>query len=60
MKQHVLGDLIVRDLPDCDLIRAGIRYPPRALDGRGYPDGLAGEDIPLVAGSSRSPTHSRR
>ncbi|HSS36005.1 MAG TPA: HD domain-containing phosphohydrolase, partial [Patescibacteria group bacterium] len=50
MKQHVaLGDLIVRDLPDCDLIRAGIRYHHERWDGRGYPDGLAGEDIPLVA-----------
>ena len=50
MKQHVaLGDLIVRDLPDCDLIRAGIRHHHERWDGGGYPDGLAGEDIPLVA-----------
>jgi diguanylate cyclase (GGDEF)-like protein len=50
MKQHVaLGDLIVRDLPNCDLIRAGIRHHHERWDGRGYPDELAGEDIPLVA-----------
>lgn len=50
MKQHVaLGDLIVRDLPDCDLIRAGIRHHHERWDGGGYPDGLAGDEIPLVA-----------
>ena len=50
MKQHVmLGDLIVRDLPNGDLIRAGIRHHHERWDGRGYPDGLAGEEIPFVA-----------
>ncbi len=50
MKQHVaLGDMIVRDLPNCDLVRAGIRYHHERWDGGGYPDGLAAEDIPLVA-----------
>ncbi len=50
MKQHVtLGDLIVRDLPDCDLIRTGIRSHHERWDGEGYPDRLAGEAIPLVA-----------
>jgi diguanylate cyclase (GGDEF)-like protein len=49
-KQHVaLGDAIVRDLPDIDLIRAGIRYHHETWDGRGYLEGLAGEEIPLVA-----------
>ena len=50
VKQHVvLGDLIVRDLPDTDLIRAGIRHHHERWDGTGYVDGLAGEDIPLIA-----------
>ena len=50
MKQHVtLGDAIVRDLPNVDLIRAGVRYHHERWDGGGYPDALAGEDIPLVA-----------
>ena len=50
MKQHVmLGDLIVRDLPNCDLVRAGIRHHHERWDGRGYPDGLTGDEIPLVA-----------
>ena len=50
VKQHVaLGDAIVRDLPDIDLIRAGIRHHHERWDGRGYLDELAGEQIPLVA-----------
>jgi diguanylate cyclase (GGDEF)-like protein len=50
LKQHVaLGDLIVRDLPDIELVRAGVRYHHERWDGDGYLVGLAGEDIPLVA-----------
>jgi len=50
VKQHVaLGDLIVRDLPDVDVIRAGVRHHHERWDGDGYLDRLAGEDIPLVA-----------
>ncbi len=50
VKQHVkLGDLIVRDLPNVDFVRAGIRHHHERWDGDGYLHGLAGEDIPLVA-----------
>jgi diguanylate cyclase (GGDEF)-like protein len=53
LEQHVaLGDAIVRNLPDMpelDLIRAGIRHHHERWDGRGHPDKLAGEQIPLVA-----------
>jgi len=50
VKQHVaLGDLIVRDLPNVDMIRAGVRHHHERWDGDGYLDGLAGEEIPLVA-----------
>jgi diguanylate cyclase (GGDEF)-like protein len=50
VKQHVaLGDQIVRDLPDIELIRAGIRHHHERWDGAGYPDGLAGEEIPVFA-----------
>ena len=50
VKQHVsLGDLIVRDLPDIDQIRAGIRHHHERWDGNGYLHRLAGEEIPLVA-----------
>jgi diguanylate cyclase (GGDEF)-like protein len=50
VKQHVaLGDLIVRDLPDLDEIRAGIRHHHERWDGKGYLHQLVGEDIPEVA-----------
>jgi diguanylate cyclase (GGDEF)-like protein len=50
VKQHVtLGDLIVRDVPDVELIRAGVRYHHERWDGGGYMAGLAGEEIPLIA-----------
>jgi diguanylate cyclase (GGDEF)-like protein len=48
--QHVaLGDMIVRDLPNLELIREGVRCHHERWDGTGYLEGKAGEDIPLVA-----------
>jgi len=50
VKQHVaLGDMIVRDLPDLDQVRAGIRHHHERWDGDGYLDRLEGEGIPLIA-----------
>jgi len=50
VKQHVvLGDMIVRDLPDIEAIRAGVRHHHERWDGTGYVDQLAGTDIPLIA-----------
>ncbi len=50
IKQHVaLGSMIVRDLPDLDEVRAGIRHHHERWDGRGYLEALAGEDIPIIA-----------
>jgi diguanylate cyclase (GGDEF)-like protein len=50
VQQHVaLGDTIVRDLPNVDLIRAGVRHHHERWDGKGYLHRLEGEQIPLVA-----------
>ena len=50
VQQHVaLGDMIVRDLPDIELIRAGIRHHHERWDGAGYLDHLEGDEIPLIA-----------
>ena len=50
VKQHVaLGDMIVRDLPDLDQVRAGIRHHHERWDGDGYLDRLEGESIPVIA-----------
>ncbi|MEO6059908.1 MAG: diguanylate cyclase [Candidatus Limnocylindria bacterium] len=48
-KRHVsLGDSIVRDLPNIDLVRAGIRTHHERWDGQGYLAGLEGGEIPLI------------
>ncbi len=50
VKQHVvLGDMIVRDLPDIEAVRSGIRHHHERWDGDGYVDRLAAEEIPLIA-----------
>lgn len=50
VQQHVaLGDMIVRDLPDIEAVRAGIRHHHERWDGAGYLHRLAGEEIPLIA-----------
>ena len=48
-QQHVaLGDAIVRDVPNVDLVRAGIRHHHERWDGKGYLEGLEGEGIPMI------------
>jgi diguanylate cyclase (GGDEF)-like protein len=50
VKHHVaLGDMIVRDLPNADLVRAAVRNHHERWDGSGYLDHLSGEDIPYIA-----------
>jgi diguanylate cyclase (GGDEF)-like protein len=50
VQQHVaLGNMIVREVPDLDLVRAGIRHHHERWDGSGYLDRLQGEEIPLIA-----------
>jgi diguanylate cyclase (GGDEF)-like protein/putative nucleotidyltransferase with HDIG domain len=50
IRQHVaLGDMIVRELPNIEDVRAGIRHHHERWDGDGYLTGLGGEDIPLIA-----------
>jgi len=49
-QQHVvLGDAIVRDVPNVDVVRAGIRHHHERWDGKGYVDGLEGQTIPMIA-----------
>ncbi len=48
MKSHVTrGAEILKDFTLIDHVVEGARYHHERYDGRGYPDGLKGEDIPL-------------
>ncbi len=48
IKQHpAIGHKIIRDIPSMDDILPGVLYHHERYDGRGYPEGLAGEQIPL-------------
>lgn len=50
IRRHpLIGEAILRPLPDFDHVRSLIRHHHEWYDGRGYPDGLAGERIPLGA-----------
>jgi len=50
MKQHaVIGDALCATLQSLETVRPIVRHHHERLDGRGYPDGLAGEQIPLLA-----------
>jgi len=48
MKQHpLIGANIADHLPNARRFISGIKYHHEKWDGSGYPDGLAGEDIPF-------------
>ena len=49
MIEQVLDDLGADSLPDAELLSHIVRYHHERFDGRGYPDGLVGSDIPLEA-----------
>ena len=50
MKRHTLiGERIVLAAPALSLVAESVRSSHERIDGAGYPDGLAGEDIPLAS-----------
>ncbi len=50
VKLHpVAGSTILRDVENADNIAAAVRHHHEWWDGSGYPDGIAGEAIPLLA-----------
>jgi HD-GYP domain-containing protein (c-di-GMP phosphodiesterase class II) len=50
IQEHVtIGYSILADLHPIRNLLPGVLYHHERYDGKGYPDGLAGEDIPLLA-----------
>jgi len=50
MKKHAEGGFeILRKAPLSDAVKLAVRHSHEQWDGTGYPDGLAGEAIPLLA-----------
>jgi putative two-component system response regulator len=50
MKRHtVIGDRLCGELRSLRRVRAIVRHHHERLDGSGYPDGLRGDQIPLLA-----------
>jgi HD-GYP domain-containing protein (c-di-GMP phosphodiesterase class II) len=50
IQQHpVIGDRIIATVSQLQHVRPGVRSHHERFDGRGYPDQLAGEQIPLLA-----------
>jgi len=50
MKQHtIIGDNLCRTVRSLEAVRPIVRHHHERLDGRGYPMGLAGDDIPEFA-----------
>jgi putative two-component system response regulator len=50
IKQHtIIGDRLCGELRSLRLVRPIVRHHHERLDGSGYPDGLRGDDIPMLA-----------
>jgi len=50
MKRHtIIGERLCGDLRSLRPVRAIVRHHHERLNGTGYPDGLAGEQVPLLA-----------
>jgi putative two-component system response regulator len=50
MKRHsAIGDELCRTVRSFEAVRPIVRHHHERVDGRGYPDGLAGDRIPLLA-----------
>lgn len=50
VKEHpIVGDRLCGDLRVLHRVRPIVRHHHERLDGSGYPDGLSGDDVPLLA-----------
>ena len=61
MRGHsIIGERILAGVPSLERVASMVRSSHERWDGHGYPDGLAGEEIPSALGSPSSPTPSAR
>jgi putative two-component system response regulator len=50
MRKHtIIGDALCGDMRSLAPVRPIVRHHHERLDGSGYPDGLAGDEVPLLA-----------
>lgn len=50
MRQHpIIGEQILAGVPGFEAVARAVRHEHERWDGGGYPDGIAGEDIPLAS-----------
>ena len=50
MREHpVIGERILSPLPGLSDVARAVRHEHERWDGRGYPDGISGDDIPLAS-----------
>jgi HD-GYP domain-containing protein (c-di-GMP phosphodiesterase class II) len=50
MQEHsAIGERILREVAAYDDIATIVRYHHERIDGHGYPDGIAGDEIPMVS-----------
>jgi len=50
MEEHsVIGERILKNVEDFEVIAKAVRHHHERLDGQGYPDGLVGDAVPLMA-----------
>ena len=48
MREHpVIGERILRSVPGLEQVARSVRHEHERWDGKGYPDGLSGTDVPL-------------
>ena len=61
MREHpAIGERILLPLPGMEEVARAVRHEHERWDGRGYPDGLAGEAIPLAVADRARLRHLRR
>lgn len=49
LRHPIIGEEILKNISEIPGISVGAKYHHEKYDGTGYPDGVAGEDIPLLA-----------